>query len=138
MIDPAKAEHLAYHVARPGERARAFSLVAAAIAEGDADAAMMLLQHARRTGRAAGGKAPAAVASAIAVLYPDLAIRILTEDDDTSHLGDGLAEIAKIVMKTDPARAGEIALGIPDPSRRSYLLAQIAAASRVPLNRKEA
>jgi hypothetical protein len=136
-LDPDRAQVLAYHVAGPGARAGALSTVAAAMAEGDTDTAMTLLQDARRTGRAAGGKAPAAVARAIAVLDPDLAVRVLAEDSEISYLGDGLAGIAKIVMRNDPVRAGEIALDIPDPSRRAYLLTQIAAASRVPLNQEK-
>jgi Caspase domain len=125
-IDPDRAEFLAHHVAQPGKRSQALSAVAAAMAENNRDTAATLLEHARRAGRAAGGKAPAAVALEIAVLDPDLAVKILTEDSDASLYGEGLAGIAKVTLKNDPERAEIIARDIADPAIRSQTLTQIA------------
>ena len=129
-LSPERAEHLAYHVSQPENRAYALATAAAARAndDSDADAAMELLRHARRTGRAAG--ACAAVAAAIAPSDYKLAIKILTEDGGSADPSKGLADIAKAVMKDNPELAGEIAADIPNPGIRSRLLIEIAATSQ--------
>jgi hypothetical protein len=106
--DPDQAELLAYHVARPKDRAHALSRAAAGMATRNPDYAMSLLQHARATARAVGWNAPGEVAKDIATFDLDLALTILNEDSDPRFLGDGLTEIAKAVMGNAPQRAADI------------------------------
>ena len=124
--DAGLAERVAEHIADPAVRGAALAAVAKALAAVDPETSALLVNDARRAGRAAGSDAPMLIARHVAAYDPDLATSIITEDSDESRLSNGLAFIIDAVAPHDLERASTIAQAIPDPGLRSTALKDLA------------